>query len=567
MPSLKERLTEILIKNKLITPAQLSQALEIQKKRGGRLSNIVVDLGFIKQNDLVFALSQGLGLPLIDLKRIKIDPAVLNIIPPKICRHHQIIPISQIGDTLTIAMADPLNIFAMDVLRNLTGFKINVIISTSEQILQAIDQFYPDATSGIIDDILEEISESKIELIKEDKKMQPSDQELGLAGRQGPAIRITNMILEKAIKAKASDILIEPLPDSLRIRFRIDGILREEESPPKAMHPLLVSRVKVLSELDIAEHRLPQDGRFKARVWHREIDFRVSILPSSQGEKVAIRILDKSTATLDIEKLGFDQDAVAKFKKASAFPHGMILVCGPTGSGKTTTLYAVLKFIDSPQKNIVTVEDPVEFQLEGINQVSIKPEIGLTFASSLRSILRQDPNIIMIGEIRDFETVDIAIKSALTGHLVLSTLHTTTSSGAVVRLINMGVEPYLITSSLICVVAQRLVRQLCAKCKEEYKLTREMSQGLGIPSAQQPAFYRPKGCKHCFNTGYAGRMGIAEVLFLSPKIKELILSGAEEQEIKQTACSEGMKTLRDNAVTLAAEGMTSVEEVLRVTAA
>jgi type IV pilus assembly protein PilB len=565
MPSLKERLTEILIKNKLITSQQLNQALQVQKKKGGRLSSIIIDLGFIKQTDLVSALSQGLGLPLIDLKRIKVDSAVLNIIPAQICRHHQIIPISQVGSTMTIAMADPLNIFAIDALRNLTGFKINVVIATPDQILQAIDQFYPDATSGIIQDILDEITESKIELVKEEDKAQPSDQELGLASRQGPAIRITNMLLEQGIKARASDILIEPMPASLRIRFRIDGVLQEQEAPPRAMHPLLVSRVKVLSELDIAEHRLPQDGRFKARVHHRDIDFRVSILPSSQGEKVAIRILDKSTATLDVDKLGFDQDSISKLKKSAAYPHGMILVCGPTGSGKTTTLYSILKFIDTPQKNIVTVEDPVEFQLEGINQVSIRPDIGLTFASSLRSILRQDPNIIMIGEIRDFETVDIAIKSALTGHLVLSTLHTTTSSGAVVRLINMGVEPYLITSSLICVVAQRLVRQLCTKCKEGYELTKDTAGNLGVSLESSPTVYRPKGCRQCLNTGYSGRLGIAEVLFLSAKIKNLILSGAEEYQIRQTACQEQMRTLRENAIALALTGSTSIEEVLRVT--
>jgi type IV pilus assembly protein PilB len=565
MPSLKERLTEILIKNKLITPEQLGQALKIQKSKGGRLSKIIVELGFIKESDLMLALSQGLGLPLIDLKRIKIEAGVLNIIPAKTCRHYQIIPISQMGNALTIAMADPLNIFAIDALRNLTGLSINPIISTANQIMEAIDQFYPDSTSGVIQELVEELSESKIELIQEQKKAQPSDQELGLAVRKGPAIRITNMVLEQAINRKASDILIEPLSEALRIRFRIDGILHEQESPPKAMHPLLVSRVKVLSDLNIAEHRLPQDGRFKLEVRDKFVDFRVSILPSSQGEKVAIRILDKSQARLDLDKLGFDQLSVSKMKKAAKHPHGMILACGPTGSGKTTTLYSVLKFVDSPNDNIVTVEDPVEFQLEGINQVTIKPDIGLTFASSLRSILRQDPDIIMIGEIRDFETVDIAIKSALTGHLVLSTLHTTTSGGSVIRLVNMGVEPYLITSSLICVVAQRLVRRLCPKCKEEYQLSKEVMKNLGI-SPPHAKFYRPKGCKQCFNTGHSGRLGIAEVLLLSPKIKSLILSGAEEHQIKQAACEEGMVTLRDNALELAKQGLISLEEVLRVTA-
>ncbi|MBU0549358.1 MAG: Flp pilus assembly complex ATPase component TadA, partial [Candidatus Omnitrophica bacterium] len=558
MPSLKERLSEILIKNKLISPEQLEKALEVQKNKGGRLSKIIVELGFTKEKDLISSLSQGLGLPLIDLKRIKVDVKVLSIIPPNLCRHYQIIPISQMGDTLTIAMADPMNIFAIDALRNLTGFQINPIISTGEQILHAIDQFYPDSTSGIIEGILTEISdESKIELIEEKKKSIPSDQELGHASRQGPAIRVTNMILEQAIKKKASDILVEPFPDKLRIRFRIDGILHEQEAPPKAMHPLIISRIKVLSELNIAEHRLPQDGRFKIKLYRRDIDFRISILPSSLGEKAAIRILDKSTATLDVEKLGFDELSISKIKKSALLPHGMILVCGPTGSGKTTTLYSIIKLVDSPQKNIVTVEDPVEYQLEGINQVSIKPDINLTFASSLRSILRQDPNVIMIGEIRDFETVDIAIKSALTGHLVLSTLHTTTSSGAVVRLINMGVEPYLITSSLICIIAQRLVRRLCVKCREQYKLSKEMADKLEIASKPAPLFYRPKGCRHCLNTGYSGRLGIVEVLMFSSNIRNLILSNVQEQEIKQAACEEGMKTLRENALTLALNAETS----------
>ncbi len=565
MPSLKERLNEILINNKLITPEQLNEALEIQKNKGGRLSSIIVKSGFVRESDLVFALSQGLDLPLIDLRRIRINPEVLNIIPAKICRHYQIIPISQIGKTLTIAMADPLNIFAIDALRNLTGFKINPIISVADQISQAIDLSYPDATSGIIEELLTEISGSKIEVIREKKKAVLSEQELGRASRQGPVVRIANMILEEAIKKRSSDILIEPLPTSLRVRFRIDGILQEQEPLPKSMHLLLVSRIKVLSDLNIAEHRLPQGGRFKAIIQNRDVDFRVSVLPSSLEEKVAIRVLDRATAMLDIDKLGFSEDSVSKLKKAAKFPHGMILVCGPAGSGKTTTLYSVIKLVDTPQRNIVTVEDPVEFQIEGINQVTINPDIGLTFASSLRSILRQDPNIIMIGEIRDFDTVDIAIKSALTGHLVLSTLHTTTSSGAVARLINMGVDPYLITAALLCVVAQRLVRRLCPKCKKRYNLSTEVAKKLEISLTPSSLFYRPQGCRYCFNTGYSGRIGIAEVLFLSANIKNLILSKAQEHQIKQAACNEGMVVLRKSALDLAQKGLTSIEEVLRVT--
>ncbi|MDI6605745.1 MAG: ATPase, T2SS/T4P/T4SS family, partial [Candidatus Omnitrophota bacterium] len=437
MLSLKERLTEILINNRLITKEQLDQALEAQKKKGGRLSDIIVDLKFIKEKELISSLSAELGFPLIDLKRFKIDYEVAKLIPVEIARHYQIIPLSKMGETITLAMADPLNIFAIDHVKALTGFKINPIISSVQDILQAIELAYPDATRGIIDDLVKEMSVSSVEFefVREEKEALPSDQELGRISRQGPVIQITNMILEEAIKSKASDILIEPLEKALRVRFRIDGILHEEKSPPKKMHPSIVSRVKVMSELNIAEHRLPQDGRFKAQLLGKVIDFRVSILPSGLGEKVAIRVLDKSQATLDIEKLGFNQACVSKLKKAALLPHGMMLICGPTGSGKTTTLYSILKFVDSPEKNIVTVEDPVEYQLEGINQVTARPEIGLSFAAALRSILRQDPNIIMIGEIRDYETVDIAIKSALTGHLVLSTLHTTTAPVAIVRLV------------------------------------------------------------------------------------------------------------------------------------
>lgn len=551
MPSLKEQLTQILIDNNLITPEQLQQALEVQKKRGGRLSSIIVDLGYVKESQLISAVSEGLGLPFIDLKRIKkVDSRVLEIIPAKICSHYQILPISQIGDTLTIAMADPLNIFTVDALRNLTGFQINSILSTSEQVLQAIDRFYPDTTGGIIEGLLSEMSDSSIEVILEKKESEQEEGDLTLASQQGPAVRIANLLLEEGVKKKASDILIELLSDRLRVRFRIDGTLQEQKALAKPMHPMVVSRIKILSELDIAEHRLPQDGRFKLKVGGREVDFRTSILPSNLGEKVAVRILDKAQAVLDVDRLGFDPKSIADLKKSALRPHGMILVCGPTGSGKTTTLYSILNLVDNPQKNIVTVEDPVEFQLDGINQVNVRPDIGLTFALALRSILRQDPDVIMIGEVRDFDTVDIAIKAALTGHLVLSTLHTTTSSGAVVRLVNMGVEPYLITSCLICVVAQRLVRKLCPECKKK----------------AGEEFFTPQGCGACANTGYSGRLGIAEVLSLSANIKDLILSRAQEHEIKDAAGKEGMKTLRENALELARQGLISMEEVLRVTA-
>ncbi|MDD5019832.1 MAG: GspE/PulE family protein, partial [Candidatus Omnitrophica bacterium] len=358
-----------------------------------------------------------------------------------------------------------------------------------------------------------------------------------------------------------------PWERSMRVRVRVDGMLREIEGPPLKFHAPIVSRTKVMSELDIAEHRLPQDGRFKVKIQDRFIDFRVSILPSFFGEKVALRVLDKSMATLDLDRLGFDANSLATIKSCADRPHGMVLVCGPTGSGKTTTLYSVLKYVDSPEDNIVTVEDPVEYQLDGINQVSVRPEIGLTFAGCLRSILRQDPDTIMVGEIRDFETVDIAIKSALTGHLVLSTLHTTTAAGTIVRLVNMGVEPFLITSSIICILNQRLVRKVCDSCKEAYDLPAATAQSLGIEATNKDvAAYRGKGCKRCFGIGYAGRIVIGEALMLTPTIKELIIKRGQEYEIKAAARREGMQTLRQNGLKKALEGVTSIEEVLRVTA-
>ena len=568
MISLKDRLTEILINNKLITREQIEQALNVQKQKGGRLSDIIVSLKFIKENELISALSQGSGFPLIDLKRFKIDYEIARIIPVDVARHYQIIPVSKMGDTVTLAMADPLNIFAIDHVGALTGYKINPIIASGQDIMQTIELSYPDMTKGVIDNLVKEMSDSSLELVKEEKEILPSDQELDRISREAPIIKITNMILEDAVKQKASDILIEPLDKKLRVRFRVDGILHEKEAPPKKMHPPIVSRIKVMSDLNIAEHRLPQDGRFKVRIVGKEVDFRVSVLPSSLGEKVALRILDKSQATLDVDRLGFSKENVEKLKKTSKLPHGMLLVCGPTGSGKTTTLYSILKFVDSPEKNIVTVEDPVEYQLEGINQVTARPEIGLTFASALRSILRQDPNVIMVGEIRDYETVDSSIKSALTGHLVLSTLHTTTASGAIARLVNMGVEPYLLNSSLVCVVAQRLVRKICAYCKEELIMKKDLldTLKLNIGGVEKPVFFHGKGCHNCFNLGYSGRISIAEILLLSQPIRALILNRAQEHIIKQQARKEGMTSLREEGLKAAFAGITTIEEVMRVTA-
>jgi type IV pilus assembly protein PilB len=378
---------------------------------------------------------------------------------------------------------------------------------------------------------------------------------------------MTNLILSEAVKMKASDVLIEPMEKKLRVRYRIDGLLREIKSPPRIMYEAIISRLKVMSNLNIAEHRLPQDGRFKIRIQNREVDFRISVLPSSEGEKAAMRILDKNQAMLDLDKLGFDGKALDDLKRESQRPHGMIIVCGPTGCGKTTTLYSILKFIDSPEKNIITVEDPVEYDLYGINQITIHPNIGLTFGSSLRSILRQDPDIIMVGEIRDYETADIAIKAALTGHLVLSTLHTTTAPGSVVRLLNMGIEPFLITSSVVLVAAQRLARKICPNCREEYKINKAAFKDYEIKTDKENIIlHRGRGCRECFNTGYKGRVGLIETLVLTPKIRELIVNKAQEYQIREAARKESMATLREDGFKKALTGITTWEEVLRLTA-
>ena len=565
LPTLKEKLIAALIDKKLLKDCDLKTALDVQKAKGGSLSDILVSSGYISKNCLMIVLSRELGIPLINLSRYKVDPAVVGLIPKKTAKHYKILPISKMGQTLAIAMVDPLNIFALDDIKALTGFKITPVMTSEKDMNEAIAEYYEESMDQAIKKIVEDMAEPELKVIDTKSASEPASSSADILKMvdEAPVVKITNMLLTEAVNLRASDVLIEPLENKLRVRYRVDGILQEGKSPPKSLHSAIVSRIKVMSNLDIAERRLPQDGRFKIKIHSREVDFRVSILPSSRGEKAALRILDKSQAMLDLKKLGFDQRSMDEIKKAQERPHGMILICGPTGCGKTTTLYSILADINSPEDNVVTVEDPVEYVIEGLNQVTARPDIGLTFAGALRSILRQDPDIIMIGEIRDLETVDIAVKSALTGHLVLSTLHTTTATGSIVRLLNMGLEPFLITSSLILVGAQRLVRKICSNCKEPFRPEDEVIRKFNLGQAK--TLYRGRGCKECFNAGYKGRIALIEVLTLTPRMKSLILEGAQEHKIREVARQEGMRTLRENGIDNVTKGITTLDEILRVT--
>ena len=583
MASFKDRLKEILIRDEILTAKELDKALTEQKKSGGELSKILVDMNFVSQDQLTQVLSESLELPLIKIDSFCISQDVIQSIPKDIALKYQIIPVSLLGDQLTLAMADPLNIFIIDNVKALTGHTIIPIICRVSDIKDAIKKYYfkdgdekpaetqepEEKNNETFDEIIQDFRDTEdLELIKDTHSdNQSSVEEIS---DEAPIIKLTDTIIQQAVLAKASDVFIEPLEKAVRIRYRIDGVIREIDRMTKVLHFPLVSRIKVISNLDISEHRLPQDGRFKTIIsGDREVDFRVNVLPTAVGEKVVLRVLDQQGTVLDVENLGFEATALQRLKECSVRPHGLILTCGPTGSGKTTTLYSILKYVDSPEKNIVTVEDPVEYQMKGINQVNVKAKMGLTFATSLRSILRQDPDIIMIGEIRDKETLDIAVKAALTGHLVLSSLHTTTAAGSIVRMMNMGIEPFLICSSVLVIIAQRLLRRVCPKCCEPYTVTPEVAAKIGIDKLypkQKVEVMRPKGCAHCFKTGYKGRVGITEILVFNQKVKEGVLARVGEIKIKKIARKEGMRTMREDGLVKVVEGLTTIEEVLRLTA-
>lgn len=566
MQALRENIIEILVKSKRLSKEQLDKALEIQKEKHTPLRKILVELRMISEDELLNLFSQQLYMPTLHLKKYKFDPQLIGMIPERLAKHYNIIPLSRMGNTLTVAMSDPLNIFALDDLKTLTGCDIDTVLSPHDEIVRAIENQYHKGSDDMQQILDEDSGRSPLE--KEDVELLRSEEiELSSAiseSEKPPIIKIVELMLTQALKKRASDIHIEPEYDCLRIRYRIDGSLHDIFKLPKSNQNAVLARVKIISNLDITESRLPQDGRFKVRFEGKEVDFRVSALPTTFGQKFVLRLLDKSNLSIGLEQLGFSDQPKTVFKEAVAKPFGMILVTGPTGSGKSTTLYSVLNQLNTPERNIITVEDPVEYQIEGITQLQVRPEIGFDFASGLRALLRQSPDVILIGEIRDSETADIAVKASLTGQLVLSTLHTNDAISSVSRLIDMGVEPFLVASSLIMLCAQRLCRKVCLKCRKPAEVPKEFLEKIGFK--EKAVFYTAEGCSYCNNTGFYGRIAILEVIMIDDTMRQMIMRRKSIDEIKQYAVEKrGMKTLRDDAFLKVKEGSTTLEEALRVT--
>jgi len=569
--SAKKRLGDVLLEQELITDEQLRECVNVQRQSGANLASILVERGYLNEEDLVITLSEQLGIPHIRVAHYNIPEAVLDEVPETLARQYQMLPVSITGDVLTLAMSDPLNIMALDDLRMLTSYEIEPVVAVQSELIETIEKHYGvgKQSADLYEELVDHNSEANVETVAEKDEMSDLAQ-IKADAEDAPIIRLANLILVNGLEQGASDIHIEPFEKVIRIRYRIDGKLEEAKSPPRSTLPGLVSRIKIMANLDIAEHRLPQDGRLRSKYKGREIDFRTAILPCYYGEKIVMRVLDKGNLTLDLDKLGFEDQPMEAFRDAIARPYGMILITGPTGSGKTTTLYSALHRLNQTGENIVTVEDPVEYELFGINQVQTKVEIGFTFASALRQILRQDPDIVMIGEIRDQETADVAVKAALTGHLVLSTLHTNDASSVYTRLTDMGLEPFLVQSSVALAAAQRLMRRVCADCKEKINIPEEVLERVQFHAGtydDTPGWVRGRGCNKCKNLGYKGRVAVIEAMTNYPELEKLILGRGSATQIKEVAIQCGMRTLRQNALAKAAKGLSTVEEVLRVTAA
>ncbi len=564
---MNERIGELLVRENLLTAEQLRHARDECRGRGSRLGSEITKLGYLDENELTDFVAKQYGVPSINLDEFEIEPSVIELIPEDVASKHTVIPVNRAGSTLILATADPSNIFALDDIKFLTGYNIQPVVAAEDAIRRAVDKYYDQSAS--LEDVMGDFDDSDIDLVQEGDELDVS--ELAKASEDAPVVKLVNLILTDAVKKAASDIHIEPYEKSFRVRYRIDGVLYEAMKPPLKLKNAIVSRIKIMSELDIAERRLPQDGRIKLKMGRgREMDFRVSVLPTLFGEKIVMRLLDKSNLQLDMTMLGFEQPQLDVFQRCIHQPYGMVLVTGPTGSGKTTTLYSALSELNQVSENLSTAEDPVEFNLAGINQVQMHEEIGLNFAAALRSFLRQDPDIIMVGEIRDFETAEIAVKAALTGHMVLSTLHTNDAPSTVNRLLNMGIEPFLVASSVNCVVAQRLARRICEECKEQ---DTEITTDALIESGMDPELAKAavpvvgRGCRNCSETGYKGRVALYECMELREELKDFVLNGASALELKREAIRLGMKTLRQSALTKLAEGTTTLGEVLRVSAA
>lgn len=566
MQTLKENIIEILLKSQRLTKERLEEALRIQKEKQIPLRNVLVEGGFISEEVLLSLLSEQLYIPTLHLAKYKFDPEMIKLIPERMSSQYKIIPLSRMGNTLTVAMSDPLNIFALDDLKALTGCNIDTVLSSESEILNAIETEYHSKA-----DMQQMLDESYLTQASDEAKgielFKAEDIELTSAlndSQKAPIIKMVELILGEALKRRASDIHVEPERGFLRIRYRIDGALHEILKVPKINQNAVLARLKIISNLDITEGRIPQDGRFKVKFEAKEVDFRVSALPTTFGQKFVLRLLDKANLSIGLDKLGFSEQPLAVFKEAIKKPFGMILVTGPTGSGKSTTLYSVLTQLNTPEKNIITIEDPVEYQIESITQLQVKPEIGLNFASGLRSLLRQSPDVIMIGEIRDPETTDIAVKAALTGQLVLSTLHTNDAISSITRLIDMGVEPFLVSSSVIMLCAQRLCRKLCLKCRQPVDVTEDFLKTIGFK--WKTTFYKAEGCKYCNNTGFYGRIAILEAVIIDDTMREMIIKKESIDEIRQYATEKcNMLSLRDDAFLKVKDGVTTLDEALRVT--
>jgi type IV pilus assembly protein PilB len=591
------KLGEILVRENLISPQHLRQALDYQREHGGRLGFNLVKLGLVSDDTITAILSRQYGIPSVNLELFDIDESVLRLIPQEVAQKYSVLPLSRVGATLTLAMVDPTNVFAMDDIKFMTGLNVEPVVVAEASVQQAIAKYYSTtreielasvttdfAPSGngnafseadlvSLDSLALDHSsvEEEVEVFEENDEIDLSS--LTRMSEDAPVVRLVNVLLVDALRRGASDIHVEPYEKELRIRFRIDGVLYDVMHPPLKMRDALISRIKIMSKLDISEKRLPQDGRIKVRVKvdsrSRELDFRVSTLPTLFGEKVVLRLLDKEKLMLDMTNLGFEPESLVKFQRNISKPYGMVLVTGPTGSGKTNTLYSALQSLNTIDTNIMTAEDPVEFNLPGINQVQMKEQIGLNFAAALRSFLRQDPNIILVGEIRDFETAEIAIKAALTGHLVLSTLHTNDAPSTISRLMNMGIEPFLVATSVNLIQAQRLIRRICKDCKKEHPTPREalMEIGFTAEEAEKTKTYKGRGCPSCNDTGYKGRIGLYEVMEVTDEIRELILIGASALELRKKSIEDGMITLRESGLQKVRNGVTTIEEVLRETVA